>query len=965
MAKLIVLQGGQEQVVELTDATVTMGRQSEFNTIGLRDHKASRQHCQVEKGPLGWKLVDLESSNGTSVNGQKTNSALLKNGDKIEVGAVAILFVDESAPAPVHVPAPEPVAAPVVAATEPTPSETGVPALIAPPAAPLQREPVVAKKNYTGKIVSIAATIAVLIIGKVLWNNMSFESSARTAYDAAATLKKQGKVQESIAAYEKVVKDYGDTEVAASAKRDLDEAKGVVARWDEARKALSAAKILACCTGDRLLVEVELAQIAQQWSDTPIAGEFQTLLDRMKADIARSSEDSFATAKTRADAASGRGIYGDALDEWTKFQVNYEGLPICDRVEPEISAIRTKASDDWKAIVSKAGDLTLDGKYDDARRLYQENENRFRGTRFCAEVARKLRGVDALASGRTAAEIAAAESKLAPHRGDLDQVAMKADALAHQRLFKKALEQVADLEKRLAELKDEALTAEYGPRASDIRDMANLFAKLVAKIHEQGMQDKKYALAPDVTGEMTDATDLFMDVKFSQGFARVNWINVPPAQLFELVNRMGISGVDAYALAVLAWDNGLDREGNTEMQVFAIRAKDQTPRVFNSVARHRTMPLPSDGYVYFKEKWLTLDEHKYALLEDKRDGIATRIKSSDDDKMMEALKEMDELLSDSTLRPDFVAASKTKRVDALKDKRNQKLAAVKSLPAYYNFNKLKGLKEQLNAARKAAMETIFDLKIYPDEDHGRVGQPKVDEKVNAVKDLWDKPLAVVAKFDTNVETVINSVRRIQELLTKYGAPDVSASGGGDGQGPLAGGKADNGDAELESILAVINEQLSLRNVCLDSGETSTLEYNKKVWAFNEKVESDITASERQVITLVNKYREMMGLRILEIEDHLVKAARGHSQDMEKKQYFAHENLEKKGPGDRCAAAGYKSSGVGENIAMGMGDPAEAHMAWYNSSGHHRNMLGGWNQMGCGNSSTYWTEDFGAGSPQAH
>lgn len=958
MAKLIVRQGGQEQVVELTDATVTMGRQSEQNTIALRDIKASRQHCQVEKTALGWKLVDLESSNGTSVNGQKANSVLLKNGDKIEVGAVAIMFVDESAPVAV----PEPVAA---LAPEPAPSETAVPVLVAPavahaePAAPTHREVAPAKPNYTGKIIAIAATIAILIIGKVLWNNMSFESSARNAYDSAAALKKQGKVQEAIVAYEGVIRDYGTTEVAASAKRDLEDAKSVVARWDEARKALSFAKLLACSQSDPLYVQVELSQAAQKWSDTPYAGEFQTLIDRVKADILRGSEDTFATAKQRADEACGRGIYGDALDEWKKFQVNFEGLPICDRVEPEISAIRTKASDDWKGIVAKAGDLTLDGKYADARKLYVENENRFRGTRFYAEVARKLRGVDALAAGRTAAEIAAAESKLAPHRGDLDAVAMKADELAHQRLFKKALEQVADLEKRLAELKDEALTAEYGPRASDIRDEANLFAKLVAKIHDGSMQDKKYALAPDVTGEMADATDLFMDVKFSQGFARVNWINVPAAQLFELLNRMGISGVDAYALAVLAWDNGLDRDGNVELQSYAVRAKDDQGRVFNSIARHRAMPLPSDGYVYFKEKWLTLDEHKYALLEDKRDGIATRIKSSDDDKMMEALGEMDTLLADTSLRADFVAASKQMRIDSLKDKRNQKILAVKSLPAYMNFNKLKGLKQQLNTARDEAMKTIFDLKIYPDEDHGRVGQPKVDEKVRAVKDLWDKPLAVVAKFDTNVETAINSVRKIQDLLTKYGASEVSAAGPGDA-------KPENGDAELESILAVINEQLSLRNVCLNSQETSTLEYNKKVWAFNEKVESDITAEERAVITLVNKYREMMGLRILEIEDHLVKAARGHSQDMEKKQYFAHENLEKKGPGERCADAGYKSSGVGENIAMGMSSPEEAHLGWYNSSGHHRNMLSpGWNQMGCGHSGVYWTEDFGVGTAQAH
>jgi hypothetical protein len=40
--------------------------------------------------------------------------------------------------------------------------------------------------------------------------------------------------------------------------------------------------------------------------------------------------------------------------------------------------------------------------------------------------------------------------------------------------------------------------------------------------------------------------------------------------------------------------------------------------------------------------------------------------------------------------------------------------------------------EDLRARREAALKVIFDLKIYPDADHGRVGQPAVDEKVNAV-----------------------------------------------------------------------------------------------------------------------------------------------------------------------------------------------------------------------------------------
>ena len=36
---------------------------------------------------------------------------------------------------------------------------------------------------------------------------------------------------------------------------------------------------------------------------------------------------------------------------------------------------------------------------------------------------------------------------------------------------------------------------------------------------------------------------------------------------------------------------------------------------------------------------------------------------------------------------------------------------------------------------------IFDRAIYPDEDHGRVGQPRVDEVVGLVEEIWDLPAA--------------------------------------------------------------------------------------------------------------------------------------------------------------------------------------------------------------------------------
>jgi hypothetical protein len=112
----------------------------------------------------------------------------------------------------------------------------------------------------------------------------------------------------------------------------------------------------------------------------------------------------------------------------------------------------------------------------------------------------------------------------------------------------------------------------------------------------------------------------------------------------------------------------------------------------------------------------------------------------------------------------------------------------------------------------------------------------------------------------------------------------------------------------------------------------------------------------------NSYRRMMGLKILEIDERLVRAGRKHSEEMKTLDYFAHESpvAENKSPGLRCAHEGYPGAGA-ENIAVGMQRGEHAFACWYRSSGHHRNILGGHSQIGVGRCEAYWTQDFGGSS----
>jgi len=56
--------------------------------ISLVATHLSRQHAKYTVGPLGVKIEDLNSSNGTFVNGHRVNQALLKNGDELSFDAL-------------------------------------------------------------------------------------------------------------------------------------------------------------------------------------------------------------------------------------------------------------------------------------------------------------------------------------------------------------------------------------------------------------------------------------------------------------------------------------------------------------------------------------------------------------------------------------------------------------------------------------------------------------------------------------------------------------------------------------------------------------------------------------------------------------------------------------------------------------------------------------------------------------
>src|SRR5262249_21731657 len=70
---------------------LTVGRE-EGNVLRLNDERVSRFHAKVQLDDDDYILTDLESTNGTKVNGSIVNIRRLRFGDRIAVGRSILMF---------------------------------------------------------------------------------------------------------------------------------------------------------------------------------------------------------------------------------------------------------------------------------------------------------------------------------------------------------------------------------------------------------------------------------------------------------------------------------------------------------------------------------------------------------------------------------------------------------------------------------------------------------------------------------------------------------------------------------------------------------------------------------------------------------------------------------------------------------------------------------------------------------
>lgn len=84
---MFLVMGGRR--LQITKRVTTIGR-SKDNDVVVNDPNASRRHAEIRHVGLDYFLVDLESTNGLEVNGQKSRRHALAAGDVITIGTTQI-----------------------------------------------------------------------------------------------------------------------------------------------------------------------------------------------------------------------------------------------------------------------------------------------------------------------------------------------------------------------------------------------------------------------------------------------------------------------------------------------------------------------------------------------------------------------------------------------------------------------------------------------------------------------------------------------------------------------------------------------------------------------------------------------------------------------------------------------------------------------------------------------------------
>ncbi|HZN62807.1 MAG TPA: CAP domain-containing protein [Planctomycetota bacterium] len=654
---------------------------------------------------------------------------------------------------------------------------------------------------------------------------------------------------------------------------------------------------------------------------------FDTLAAALVNRRAETAAQAFGELTAEVDAEMRARKYGPALEALAKF-----------RPEPHLEEARRALVHDTLAridsdlaVVEEHGTALVDaGRFVEASRWYSGQAGRFRGTDRHGRVASRP--------------------------DQLSEVAVVDDL----RRRRETAEAQARSNEVIKKIQASVAPAGTGTPSADpaAPPLGPFHAKLAERVNQKRFAQKKYTFGAGITGSPTEATAEGVIV----GGLLMKWPGIPADVLFAMAGD-SFHGEDWVVAAEYAFAAGHPAYSGGFLWRYAGGAdrKQRQATIDEILARFRGLrSVPEGGFTYdLKAGWEDRSQRANRTAVDEAGRHAKALLGTSEARRRE---EAFEKLRGLYLQPGLADETREKvratAVDALTTLKRERLEDLaKRAKATGGLAELRALKLLLKKAREEALKVIYDPKIYLPEDDPRWrqgekinGQLKVDELVEAVRQIWEQPARFVLGSSRTLERDLEEIRTINE---KY-FPAFGLEG-----------DTEKDFAAFEEVRNNLNEALSIRSYCLNAAERQDYEWNRRVDRYNDSLKgSGITRDEIEHARTLNDYREMMGRRRLFLDARLCRATKKHSAACDKAGRIWHVG-EDGDPNSRARAEGF-TSGVSENVAIGYSSPADIWTrGWYRASDHHRNGLSdSWNCMGYGYVGSVGTQNFSAiGNPK--
>lgn len=962
METLTISTGGESRSIELDLEDVSIGR-SEDNIIQIPEKRSSRAHCRIDRTADGYELVDLDTPNGTRINGVRVQGkAPIRSGDEIQIGDTTIL-VGQRRAAPVE-DAPRPVVVPAATATpksERAPKRTA--SSVTPrPLSEEQRETLWIKRHAPTLIVPLAAAIAIGF-GVQFYLDSTATSALRASQakvehqlGMTATVRDMQASIDAIDAWKKQVVELGRENDFAAAIVKLSQAQTKLTKqvqswtaadeeWNNLAKRrqlgtmdpreylhrLNGLKTLFAATPTASVIDGALAEARSAIRDAMFKD-----FDKMKAEVTTLVKDQKYLASLERINAFEEQLQGDELAA-EDFAKGFEyQLPAVRNIA--IEAMQT----DIEAVTAKVDELAQAKQLDRARAVLDGAVDRFAGTPYAYQLKRDLEAlrmmerspgkVTNLAEARKVAEEGAASAKKYEDAKELMRKGEYARALI-------AL-------KGAAEGATEATAAEFAQYAADVERFLALRAKFIKAVNAGELADSTWQIG-SLLFEIYKADDerIHMRGRGGAGETAATFRQMGYRKMYELFLKMRLVYEDWQTVGIFCFAHGMDPEGHVSL-IQAIEVnKAGKADVFALFSRVTGIAQPAEGFVVYNQRIMTARQQDLAEKTKGVEELAAKVArggAGSDGAAAELAGALGKLAE--THGVEIADAVKKKLADKLLEQRAGLLSALVTGAGLGTVDQLDNLLEELEKRRAHALKLIEDEKEYPyDACHGCKAQPEVDKRVEAVKVIWNDPFSS-GVIPGTVQGQVDRIKQIDDQLGKIGIDTPKIEG-----------------LDLDHARAIANKKLDIQTYGGKSGK-GDVTHNEQQMKENKERESKATALEKKQVEITNNYRIMMGRRALRLDDQLTLAARGHSAYMESSGQWGHVipgHPNGDTPAERAAKEGYTAS-TGENIFKGSGDPKSAFDAWYNSSGHHRNMVNeNWKAMGAGHAGNHWTQLFGS------